>query len=58
MYRAKRLAALLMIVIGSTWLIYSLILKYTPIKKPFFIWVLGVVVIGILLQKAPGKGGI
>jgi uncharacterized integral membrane protein len=55
MYRARHLAALLMIVIGSTWITYSLILKYTHITNPYFIWVLGAVVMGILLRKFPKK---
>jgi hypothetical protein len=55
MYRAKRLGAVWMIVIGSTWLIHLLIVQYTHITKPVFIWVLGAVVIGILLRKLPKK---
>jgi hypothetical protein len=55
MYRSKRFAALLMIIIGSTWLIYSLIMQYTHITNPFFVWVIGAVVIGILMQKRAGK---
>jgi hypothetical protein len=57
MYRAKRLAALLLIVIGCTWLVYSLMLQYSHITNPVFIWVFGVVVIGIFVRKGIRNSG-